>query len=77
MEQEEREIRRSASWRGTECSSSWSGALLQGAPVSTFDLDVAHSTEDANITRLLAKDLAVPPVLRRALEERQRRGGAK
>ena len=30
------------------------GAVLQGATLSTFDLDIVHSTEPANITRLLA-----------------------
>ena len=29
-------------------------ALLQGAPINTFDLDVVHSTETANIEHLLA-----------------------
>jgi predicted nucleotidyltransferase len=30
------------------------GAVLQGAPVNTFDLDVVHSTEEDNVRRLLA-----------------------
>ena len=30
------------------------GAILQGASLSTFDLDIVHSTEPANIARLLA-----------------------
>jgi predicted nucleotidyltransferase len=30
------------------------GAVLQGAPVTTFDLDIVHSTEPANVERLLA-----------------------
>jgi hypothetical protein len=29
------------------------GAVLQGAPLSTFDLDVVHSRDEANIERLL------------------------
>jgi hypothetical protein len=29
-------------------------AVLRGAPVSTFDLDVVHSTEPENVDRLLA-----------------------
>jgi hypothetical protein len=29
------------------------GAVLQGAPIMTFDLDVVHSTEEANVVRLL------------------------
>jgi len=29
-------------------------AVLQGAPVSTFDVDVVHSTAPDNVTRLLA-----------------------
>jgi len=30
------------------------GAVLQGAPIMTFDLDIVHSTEAANIERLAA-----------------------
>jgi predicted nucleotidyltransferase len=30
------------------------GAVLQGATLTTFDLDIVHSTEPANLTRLLA-----------------------
>ncbi|MGA9626838.1 MAG: hypothetical protein WBQ65_20360 [Bryobacteraceae bacterium] len=30
------------------------GAILQGATLSTFDLDIVHSTDPANIARLLA-----------------------
>jgi len=30
------------------------GAVLQGAPLTTFDLDVVHSTGDENVARLLA-----------------------
>jgi hypothetical protein len=30
------------------------GAVLQSAPITTFDLDVVHSTEPANIARLVA-----------------------
>lgn len=29
------------------------GAVLQGAPIATFDLDIVHSTEPANVERLL------------------------
>lgn len=29
-------------------------AVLQGAPVSTFDLDIVHSREDSNLDRLVA-----------------------
>jgi hypothetical protein len=29
-------------------------AVLQGAPVNTFDLDVVHSTDAANVERVLA-----------------------
>lgn len=29
------------------------GAVLQGAPIATFDLDVVHSREPANLERLL------------------------
>jgi hypothetical protein len=30
------------------------GAVLQGAPIMTFDLDIVHSTEAGNIERLMA-----------------------
>ena len=30
------------------------GAVLQSAPVTTFDLDIVHSTEPSNVARLLA-----------------------
>ena len=30
------------------------GAVLQGAPITTFDLDILHSTEEPNIIRLQA-----------------------
>jgi predicted nucleotidyltransferase len=30
------------------------GAVLQGAPIMTFDLDIVHSTESGNIERLTA-----------------------
>jgi hypothetical protein len=30
------------------------GAVLQGAAIATFDLDVVHSAEAANVERLLA-----------------------
>jgi hypothetical protein len=30
------------------------GAVLQGAPIMTFDLDIVHSTEASNIERLAA-----------------------
>jgi hypothetical protein len=30
------------------------GAVLQGAPVTTFDIDVVHSTAEPNVTRLLS-----------------------
>jgi hypothetical protein len=29
-------------------------AVLQGAPINTFDLDVVHSTDPANVSRALA-----------------------
>src|SRR5450759_2930050 len=29
-------------------------AVLQGAPINTFDLDVVHSTDPANVSRVLA-----------------------
>jgi hypothetical protein len=30
------------------------GAVLQGAPVSTFDLDIVHSRDERNVTRLVS-----------------------
>ncbi len=30
------------------------GGVLQGAPITTFDLDVVHSRDPVNIERLLA-----------------------
>jgi hypothetical protein len=38
-------------------------AVLHGAPVATFDLDVVHSQDSANIRRLLSS----PPGAWRAL----------
>jgi hypothetical protein len=29
-------------------------AVLQGAPINTFDLDVVHSTDPANVSRVMA-----------------------
>ena len=29
-------------------------AVLQGAPINTFDLDIVHSTDPANVSRVLA-----------------------
>ena len=29
-------------------------AVLRGAPINTFDLDVVHSTDGANVDRVLA-----------------------
>jgi len=31
------------------------GAVLQGAPISTFDLDVVNSREESNVARLLLR----------------------
>ena len=55
-------------------------AVLHGAPLATFDLDVVHCREPHNLARLMAaleekeetgqeKDKAALPVLRRVLEE--------
>src|SRR5579864_5283639 len=30
------------------------GAVLQGAPINTFDIDIVHSTERKNVEKLLA-----------------------
>ena len=45
------------------------GAVLQGAPISTFDLDVVHSRTSDNIDRLLAA--------LQALDARYRTSGAR
>ncbi len=55
-------------------------AILNGAPVNTFDLDLVHRVLD--LETLIAikeelggeKDLAVLPILRRTLEERKKLG---
>jgi hypothetical protein len=41
-------------------------AVLHGAPVTTFDLDIVHARDPENIARL---SIAVLPVLRQALRE--------
>lgn len=51
------------------------GAVLHGAPVSTFDLDVVHSRDDANIERLLGA-LEELESYYRAQPERRLRPGA-
>jgi len=48
------------------------GAILQGATLSTFDLDIVHSTEPANITRLLAALEDMDACYRAQLEKRIR-----
>ena len=44
------------------------GAVLQGAPIATFDLDIVHSTEPANVERLLAALRSLDGGLRDALD---------
>lgn len=48
-------------------------AVLCGAPISTFDLDIVHDRSPANVGRLREtgrdKDRAMLPILRRTLEE--------
>ena len=39
-------------------------AVLQGAPLTTFDLDIVHRRTDANVTRLLAALEAMNAVYR-------------
>jgi hypothetical protein len=39
-------------------------AVLQGAPINTFDLDVVHSTDPANVSRVLAALEALDAVYR-------------
>jgi hypothetical protein len=50
-------------------------ALLHGAPVNTFDLDVVHSTDASNVSRLL-KALDELDAIYRAQPERNLRPGA-
>ncbi len=45
-------------------------AVLQGAPVMTFDLDVVHSTEAANVERLLGALRAAHAIYRTQPERR-------
>ena len=45
-------------------------AVLQGAPVMTFDLDVVHSTEPTNVERLRAALRAIHAVYRAQPERR-------
>jgi hypothetical protein len=55
--------------------------VLQGAPVSTLDLDIVYRGTPENVKRLLAakdragrpKDLAALPALRATLKEDERR----
>lgn len=47
-------------------------AVLQGAPVNTFDLDVVHSTEAANVERVLAALAELDAVYRAQPELRLR-----
>ena len=50
------------------------GAILQGATLSTFDLDIVHSTDPANITRLLAALRELDACYRAQPEKRLRPG---
>ncbi len=47
-------------------------AVLQGAPVNTFDLDVVHSTDAANVERVLAALAELDAVYRAQPELRLR-----
>jgi hypothetical protein len=47
-------------------------AVLQGVPVNTFDLDVVHSTEAANVERLLTALAELDAVYRMQPERRLR-----
>jgi predicted nucleotidyltransferase len=51
-------------------------AVLQGAPVNTFDLDVVHSTEPANVERLLAALAELEAVYRTQPERRLKPGAS-
>jgi len=48
------------------------GAVLQGAPLTTFDLDVVHSTSAENVERLLAALDELDAVFRAQPERRLR-----
>ncbi len=48
------------------------GAVLQGAPINTFDLDLAHSRAPNNVERLLAALQALDATYRHAPERRLR-----
>lgn len=58
-------------------------AVLNGAPVTTFDLDIVPARDEENVAKLprvldamdCEKDLAVLPVLRRTLEQKRRGSG--
>ncbi|HSB17189.1 MAG TPA: hypothetical protein VLE22_22250 [Bryobacteraceae bacterium] len=52
------------------------GAVLHGAPVSTFDLDVVHSRDDANIERLLGALDELESYYRTQPEKRLRPGAS-
>lgn len=45
-------------------------AVLNGAPISTFDLDIVHARAEAKEETARDKDRAVLAILRRALAER-------
>ena len=49
------------------------GAVLQGAPLNTFDLDILHSTKKDNVGRLLAALESLPTYYRTQPEKRLNR----
>jgi hypothetical protein len=51
-------------------------AVLRGAPVQTFDIDVVYSLEHANVDRILAVLESLDAVFRIQPERRLRRTGA-
>ena len=50
------------------------GAVLQGAPLNTFDIDVVHATDHENVERLLAALQILDAVYRTQPERRLRPG---
>ena len=52
------------------------GAVLQGAPVATFDLDLVHARTEQNISRLLAALDALDACYRTQPEKRLRPGAS-
>ena len=52
------------------------GAVLEGAPINTFDLDVVHSREESNVARLRGALLELDAIYRAQPERRLRPGSS-